>query len=77
MVVIPVVAILGLATPSFGANSYGSQPGYSTAIASSGGCAGAGAFGAFGPGNSWAGGANGPLTGFYNSNNCGSPQGTP
>ena len=40
-------------------------------------CAGAGAFGAFGKGNSLAGGADGDQTGFNNSTLCGNPQGNP
>jgi len=38
-------------------------------------CAAHGAFGAFGKGNSLAGGANGDATGYYNSILCGNPQG--
>ena len=38
-------------------------------------CAGHGAFGAFGKDNNFAGGANGDLTGYFNSILCGSPQG--
>ena len=34
-------------------------------------CAGHGAFGAFGKDNNFAGGANGQLTGFFNSALCG------
>lgn len=37
--------------------------------------AASGAFGAFGPGNNWSGGANGPATGSSNSSVCGNPQG--
>jgi hypothetical protein len=86
------------ATAAFAGNAgdgsgYGTQPGYSTAITNSNGCAGAGAFGAFGtgfnfgnatsghvpyPGNATNGnGADGPATGSNNSNLCGSPQGNP
>ena len=54
------------------ANDYGSQPGYPIAMSNTV-CAGHGAFGAFGPGNSWAGGANGTNTGIANSTLCGKP----
>lgn len=37
--------------------------------------AASGAFGAFGPGNDWRGGANGPATGLANSGVCGNRQG--
>ena len=40
-------------------------------------CSLAGAFGAFGKGNSLAGGADGDQTGFNNSTLCGNPQGNP
>lgn len=65
---------IGLATPASAANDYGEQPGYGTAITNSDGCAGAGAFGYFGPGNNMAGGADGTHTGYNNSNLCGNPQ---
>ncbi len=74
-------------------SGYGTQPGYNTAITNSKGCAGHGAFGAFGkdfnfgnstsghvpyPGNQQNGnGANGHLTGLNNSSLCGQPQGHP
>ena len=38
-------------------------------------CADHGAFGAFGKGNDWRGGASGDNTGFANSTLCGNPQG--
>jgi hypothetical protein len=38
-------------------------------------CAGHGAFGAFGPGNDWRGGASGDNTAYSNSTLCGNPQG--
>lgn len=38
-------------------------------------CAGHGAFGAFGKDNNFAGGANGQLTGYYNSSLCGNGNG--
>ncbi len=84
-----------MALPAFASNSgdgsgYGTQPGYSTAITNSNGCAGAGAFDAFGKdynlGNSTSGhfpgagnaqngnGADGTATGSNNSNLCGNPQ---
>jgi len=66
-----VGASAGMASAA--ANDYGSQPGYAGAIANSNGCAGAGAFGAFGPGNNWAGGADGTATGIANSTLCGQP----
>jgi len=40
-------------------------------------CADHGSFGAFGPGNNFAGGANGKQTGYNNSTVCGNPQGNP
>ena len=62
------------------AGGYGSQPGFTTALSHTN-CAGAGAFGAFGTygtvRHDWSGGANGPQTGYNNSNLCGNPQGTP
>jgi hypothetical protein len=64
----------GLAAPAFAANDYGSQPGFDRAIENSNGCAGAGAFGYFGPGNNMAGGADGTQTGINNSSLCGNPQ---
>jgi hypothetical protein len=66
--------LTGLAAPALAANDYGSQPGYDQAQQSSDGCAGAGAFGYFGPGNSMAGGADGTQTGINNSTLCGNPQ---
>lgn len=81
------------ASSSGNGSDYGMQPGYSTAITNSGGCAGAGAFDAFGKGynlgNFTSGhfsgggndvndnGANGQQTGANNSNLCGNPQGNP
>jgi len=38
-------------------------------------CAAHGAFGAFGKGNDWRGGASGDNTAFANSTLCGNPQG--
>ena len=88
-VVVTVGALAGLIGPlaAGAANDYGSQPGYAVATSMTT-CSGAGAFGAFGPGNSWGSpvgvptgpnghGANGPATGANNANLCGSPQGTP
>jgi len=54
------------------ANDYGSQPGFAVANANTI-CAGHGAFGVFGPGNSMAGGADGTQTGINNSTLCGQP----
>lgn len=82
------LAALVPAGAAFAADSYGSQPGYSTAVANSNGCAGAGAFGAFGGGVNWGNnppgpsgpsghGADGQATGANNANLCGNPQGTP
>ena len=39
-------------------------------------CSGHGAFGAFGPGNDWSGGASGDHTAYNNSTLCGNPQGS-
>ena len=38
-------------------------------------CSGHGAFGAFGKGNDWRGGASGDNTAYANSTLCGNPQG--
>ena len=38
-------------------------------------CSGHGAFGAFGKGNDWRGGASGDHTAYANSTLCGNPQG--
>jgi hypothetical protein len=70
----------GLTLPALADNSgdgsgYGTQPGYTTAQENSDGCAGHGAFGAFGKDNSWAGGANGYNTGVANGTLCGNRQG--
>lgn len=86
----PTVAFAGNAGDGSG---YGTQPGFTTAQDNSGGCAGAGAFGAFGSGynfgNATSGhvdaagnatngnGADGQLTGSNNSRLCGSPQNNP
>lgn len=67
---VPVVA---LADNSGDGSGYGTQPGYAKANANTP-CAGHGAFGAFGKDNNFAGGANGQLTGYYNSSLCGNPQ---
>ena len=55
-------------------SGYGTQPGYSVALANTE-CAGHGAFGAFGKDNNLSGGANGQLTGYYNSALCGNGNG--
>jgi hypothetical protein len=71
-----------LAVPALGdANNYcgtnspqGSANGCAAAHAAGAQCgtgAASGAFGAFGPGNNFAGGANGPVTGDNNSDVCG------
>ena len=68
---------LGTATAFAGnagdGSGYGTQPGYEVSQSHTT-CQGAGAFGAFGKDNNWAGGANGPATGDANSNLCGNPQ---
>lgn len=89
------LSMLVLSGSAFAGNAgdgsgYGTQPGYANAIANSNGCAGHGAFGAFGkdynfgnaqsghlpePGNSQNGnGADGQATGANNSALCGNPQ---
>ena len=55
-------------------SGYGTQPGYDNAITNSNGCAGHGAFDAFGKDNNFAGGADGAATGYNNSHLCGNPQ---
>ena len=93
-----IAAVLATPTLAFAGNAgggadYGTQPGFQTAQTNSNGCAGAGAFGAFGKdynlGNSTSGhfpgagnatngnGADGSLTGSNNANECGNPQGNP
>lgn len=87
--VVTIGALAGLVGPiaAGAANDYGSQPGYPVATSMTT-CSGAGAFGAFGPGNNWGTpvgvpsgpnghGASGPATGSNNANLCGSPQGNP
>jgi hypothetical protein len=87
----PVVAVLGIATPSFASNGT-TPPGYSVANGQTV-CAAHGSFGAFGkgfnfgnstsghvpyPGNAQNGnGADGPGTGANNATLCGNPQGNP
>jgi hypothetical protein len=90
--VLAAVGTLGLSGAALAGNAgdgsgYGT-PGSDKAIANSNGCAGAGAFGAFGKdynlGNDVSGhfpsqystgpGANGQATGYFNSTNCGNPQ---
>jgi hypothetical protein len=56
-----------------GASSNGCA--HSGALTVDGSCAGHGAFGAFGKGNDWRGGASGDNTAFANSTLCGNPQG--
>ncbi len=83
---------VGPAVAAFGADNYGSMPGYGVSMSHTS-CAGHGSFGAFGadfnfgnttsghvpyPGNATNGnGADGPATGYNNSNLCGNPQGNP
>lgn len=81
---IGMVASLGIAgafaVPSFAAsNSYcgSSANGCAAAAAAGAQCgtgAASGAFGAFGPGNNWKGGADGTATGLSNSSVCGNRQ---
>jgi hypothetical protein len=73
---LPAVFLLATALPAHAdasgdGSGYGTQPGYETAIANSGGCAGHGSFGAFGKDNNFAGGADGQQTGINNSSLCG------
>jgi hypothetical protein len=89
------IGLLVLSGSAFAGNAgdgsgYGTQPGFQTAQTNSNGCAGHGAFGAFGkdfnfgnstsghtpyPGNNQNGnGANGQATGAANSSLCGNPQ---
>jgi hypothetical protein len=82
-----MVLVLACAgTTALAADRYGT-PGTGVALSQTT-CAGAGAFGAFGPGNNWGQnppgasgpsghGANGPLTGSNNANLCGNPMGNP
>ena len=74
--ILTVPAIPALAA----SNSYcgSSANGCAAAIEAGAQCdsgAGSGAFGAFGPGNDWSGGANGHDTGLANSSLCGNRQG--
>ena len=79
---VTMLATVGaIAVPALGdANNYcgntrGSGHGCAAATAAGAQCgtgAASGAFGAFGPGNNFAGGANGPATGDNNSDICGS-----
>ena len=90
------IGLLTLSGSAFAGNAgdgsgYGTQPGFDNAIANSNGCAGHGAFGAFGkdfnlgnansghipaPGNNQNGnGANGQQTGLNNALLCGNRQG--
>ena len=52
-----------------------SSNGCASSGALAGSCAGHGAFGAFGKGNDWRGGADGDNTAYANSRLCGNPQG--
>jgi hypothetical protein len=68
-----------LIAPAAGAANPGGQSGQYCGASSNGCaasssntiCAGHGSFGAFGKDNNFAGGANGQLTGYYNSALCG------
>jgi hypothetical protein len=76
-----LAAFGAMAAPVFAApNNYcgSSANGCSAAAAAGAQCgtgASSGSFGAFGPGNNWAGGANGVQTGLNNSGVCGNRQG--
>jgi hypothetical protein len=77
---IAALALAGLSAPAYAGSAgdgsgYGTQPGYDNAQTNSNGCAGAGAFGAFGKDYNLAGGADGTQTGINNSSLCGNPQG--
>lgn len=79
---IATLATVGaMAAPAFAApNDYcgSSATGCASAAAAGAQCgtgAASGSFGAFGPGNDWAGGANGQQTGLNNSAVCGNRQG--
>lgn len=65
-----IAASATTATAAPGGHDYGEQPGYDTAMSKTA-CAGHGAFGVFGPGESMAGGADGEQTGLNNSGLCG------
>jgi hypothetical protein len=75
-----VLVPASLSATAFAGNSgdgseYGTQPGFAVAQINSDGCAGHGAFDAFGKDNSLAGGANGYQTGINNGTLCGNRQG--
>ena len=77
---IATLALAGLSAPAYAGSAgdgsgYGTQPGFGTAQTNSNGCAGHGAFGAFGKDYNFAGGADGTQTGINNSTLCGNPQG--
>jgi len=80
--------VCALAVPAAASATYGTQPGFDNAIANSNGCAGHGAFGAFGangdvvhdfgvnnPGSNGVPGADGHQTGINNATLCGNRQG--
>jgi hypothetical protein len=78
--VVPAALVCLASAPAFAdasgdGSGYGTQPGFEVAMSHSGGCAGHGAFGAFGKDHNMAGGANGQATGAANSSLCGNPQG--
>jgi len=77
--VLGAIAALALAVPAAGSADPGGQSGQYCGASANGCetsmgntiCAGHGAFGAFGKDENFAGGANGQLTGYYNSALCG------
>jgi hypothetical protein len=82
--------VCALAVPAVASATYGTQPGFDTAQTQSDGCAGSGAFGAFGAhgdvthdfgvnnlGSNGVPGADGRQTGLNNSALCGNRQGNP
>ncbi|HEY8791359.1 MAG TPA: hypothetical protein VIL96_00565 [Gaiellaceae bacterium] len=80
-----VLAVLtgALAFPAFGIADPGGQSGTYCGASANGcdtafvntECSGHGSFGAFGKDNNFAGGANGQLTGYFNSALCGNGNG--
>jgi hypothetical protein len=70
-----LILVAGAAVPALAANDYCGASANGCTHADTSGCAGHGAFGAFGKDNSWAGGANGNDTAYANSTLCGNPQG--
>jgi hypothetical protein len=76
---VSAVVAMALAIPAAGAAEPGGQSGNYCGASAAGcenafantECAGHGAFGAFGKDENFAGGANGQLTGYFNSALCG------